>query len=238
MPSSRQVSGGHSQVVRQDRENFKAGIASYATQLRKLRGYLERSERQSSVSGGAGSASTSAMPAAFTTFLEESGALQLAIPAPSATSASSEASVPTTPVSSGTLSGAAATSGSSTSLTVDSDTTDVSGPVIPSSHHKGKRKGLVKSSPKLQSTSLPSKKQQRLGRPSVDLKARKAAMLAASTAASCSGNPQRDCNGARIDQCPFQGRGMFSGVNHIGRCGPQELSVTDHDGYCVPGSLR
>ncbi|GMF39196.1 unnamed protein product [Phytophthora fragariaefolia] len=46
------------------------------------------------------------------------------------------------------------------------------------------------------------------------------------------------CNGARIGQCPFQGKGMFSGVNHTGRCGSQELSVTHQDGYCVPGSLR
>ncbi|GMF47179.1 unnamed protein product [Phytophthora fragariaefolia] len=46
------------------------------------------------------------------------------------------------------------------------------------------------------------------------------------------------CNGARIGQCPFQGKGMFSGVNHTGRCGSQELSVTHHDGYCVPGSHR
>ncbi|GMF33036.1 unnamed protein product [Phytophthora fragariaefolia] len=69
------------------------------------------------------------MPAAFCTFVEELGALQLTIPAPSATSASSEASAPTTPASSGTLGGATATSGSSTSLTVDSDTSDDSGPL-------------------------------------------------------------------------------------------------------------
>ncbi|KAE8992612.1 hypothetical protein PF011_g17491 [Phytophthora fragariae] len=42
------------------------------------------------------------------------------------------------------------------------------------------------------------------------------------------------CNGARIGQCPFQGKGMFSDVDHTDRCGPQELSVTHHDGYCVP----
>ncbi|KAE8985009.1 hypothetical protein PR002_g22765 [Phytophthora rubi] len=42
------------------------------------------------------------------------------------------------------------------------------------------------------------------------------------------------CNGARIGQCPFQGKGMFSDVDHTGRCGPQELSVLHHDGYCVP----
>ncbi|KAE9006055.1 hypothetical protein PF011_g11770 [Phytophthora fragariae] len=42
------------------------------------------------------------------------------------------------------------------------------------------------------------------------------------------------CNGARIGQCPFQGKGMFSDVDHTGRCGPQELSVIHPDGYCVP----
>ncbi|KAE9290205.1 hypothetical protein PF008_g25675 [Phytophthora fragariae] len=42
-----------------------------------------------------------------------------------------------------------------------------------------------------------------------------------------------DCNGARIGQCPFQGKGMFSDVDHTGQCGPQELSVTHHDRYCV-----
>ncbi|KAE9346290.1 hypothetical protein PR003_g7508 [Phytophthora rubi] len=43
----------------------------------------------------------------------------------------------------------------------------------------------------------------------------------------------QSCNGARIGQCPFQGKGMFSDVDHTDRCGPQELSVTHHDGYCV-----
>ncbi|GMF15161.1 unnamed protein product [Phytophthora fragariaefolia] len=76
-------------LIRQDRENFKAGITTYATQLRQLRRYLEQSERHSSVSGGTGSASTSTMPAAFATFLEALGALQLVIPAPPATSGSS-----------------------------------------------------------------------------------------------------------------------------------------------------
>ncbi|GMF37978.1 unnamed protein product [Phytophthora fragariaefolia] len=123
--------GDTHKVIRQDRENFKAGIASYATQVRQQREYLERSERQSSVSGGAGSASKSTMPAAFATFLEELGVLQLVIPAPPATSGSSEASVPTTPASSETLGGATATSGSSTALTVDSDTSNDSDPVIP-----------------------------------------------------------------------------------------------------------
>ncbi|KAE9227182.1 hypothetical protein PF004_g11432 [Phytophthora fragariae] len=46
------------------------------------------------------------------------------------------------------------------------------------------------------------------------------------------------CNGARIGQCPFRGKGMFSGVDYTGRCGPQELSVTHHDWYWVPGSLN
>ncbi|GMF17169.1 unnamed protein product [Phytophthora fragariaefolia] len=86
-------------VIRQDREQFKAGIASYAAQLRQLREYLEQSDRQSSVSGGASSSSAPAMPADFTTFLEESGALQLAIPPPPAASGSSEASVPAPPAS-------------------------------------------------------------------------------------------------------------------------------------------
>ncbi|KAE9318006.1 hypothetical protein PF008_g18606 [Phytophthora fragariae] len=46
------------------------------------------------------------------------------------------------------------------------------------------------------------------------------------------------CNGARIGQCPFQGKGMLSSVDHIGQCGPQELSVIHHDGYGVPGALQ
>ncbi|GMF37529.1 unnamed protein product [Phytophthora fragariaefolia] len=95
-------------VIRQDREQFKAGIASYAAQLRE---YLEQSDRQSSASGGTSSASASAMPAAFTTFLEELGAQQLAIPPPLSASGSSEASVPAPPASSGTSGGAMATSG-------------------------------------------------------------------------------------------------------------------------------
>ncbi|GMF23439.1 unnamed protein product [Phytophthora fragariaefolia] len=151
-------------VIRQDREHFKAGISLYATQLRQLREYLERSERQSSVSGGASSASASAMPAAFATFLEELGALQ-------------------------SLGGAAATSGPSTSLTVDSDTSDDSGPIIPSALRKDKGKRPAKSPAKPRSAPSPPKKKQRLGRPSVDWKARKAAKQAASGAASGSGAP-------------------------------------------------
>ncbi|GMF36162.1 unnamed protein product [Phytophthora fragariaefolia] len=73
-------------VIRQDREQFKAGISSYAAQLRQLREYLEQSDRQSSASCEASSASASAMPAAFATVLEELGALQLAIPPPPAAS--------------------------------------------------------------------------------------------------------------------------------------------------------
>ncbi|GMF49026.1 unnamed protein product [Phytophthora fragariaefolia] len=177
-------------AIRQDREQFKAGISSYAAQLRQLREYLEQNDRQSSASGGASSASASAMPAAFTTFLDELGALQLAIPPPPAASGSSEGSGPTPAASSGSLGGAAATSGSSTSLTVDSDTSDDSGPVIPSSLHKGKGKRPAKSSSKHRSKSLPPKKKQRLGRPSVDLKARKAAKQATSAAVSGSGPSQ------------------------------------------------
>ncbi|GMF49091.1 unnamed protein product [Phytophthora fragariaefolia] len=108
-------------VIRHDREQFKAGISSYAAQLRQLREYLEQSDRQSSVSGGASPASTSAMPAAFVTFLEELGALQLAIPPPPATSGSSEGSELAPPASSGSLDGAGAKSGFLTSLAVDSD---------------------------------------------------------------------------------------------------------------------
>ncbi|GMF14405.1 unnamed protein product [Phytophthora fragariaefolia] len=125
-------------VFRHDREQFKAGISSYAAQLRQLREYLEQSDRQSSASGGASSASASAIPAAFATFLEELGALQLANPPPSAASGSSEGSELTPPASSGSLGGTAARSGSSTSLTVDSDDSDGSGPIIPSAPHKGK----------------------------------------------------------------------------------------------------
>ncbi|GMF40707.1 unnamed protein product [Phytophthora fragariaefolia] len=151
-------------VIRHDREQFKAGISSYAAQLRQLREYLEQSDRQSSASGGARSASASAMPAAFATFLEELGALQLAIPPLPAASGSSEGSGLTPPASSGSLGGTATKSGSSTSLTVDSDDSDDSGPR--------------------------STKERRLGRPSVDLKARKAAKQAASPVVSSSGPPQ------------------------------------------------
>ncbi|GMF50603.1 unnamed protein product [Phytophthora fragariaefolia] len=178
------------QVIHQDRKQFKASISSYAAQHRQLREYLEQNDRQSSAPGGASSASASAMPAAFATFLEELDALQLAIPPPPATSGSSEGSGPTPSASSGSLGGAAATSGSSTSLTVDSDGSDDSGPVIPSSLHKGKGKRLAKSSSKHRSKSLPPKKKQRLGRPSVDLKARKAAKQATSAAVSGSGPSQ------------------------------------------------
>ncbi|GMF47188.1 unnamed protein product [Phytophthora fragariaefolia] len=153
-------------VIRHDREQFKASIFSYAAQLRE---YLEQSDRQSSGSGGASSASASAMPAALATFLEELGALQLAIPPPPAASGSSWVSGPTPPASSGSLGGAAAKSGSSTSLT-------------------GKRP--AKSSAKLRSAPPPPKKKQRLGRPSVGLKARKAAKQAASVVVSSSGPPQ------------------------------------------------
>ncbi|GMF45025.1 unnamed protein product [Phytophthora fragariaefolia] len=166
-------------VIRQDREQFKTGISAYAAQLRE---YLEQSDRQSSASGGAGSASASAMTAAFATFLEELRALQLAIPLPPAASGSSEGSDPTPMASSGSLGGAAATSESSTYLTVDSDTSDNSGPVVPSSLHKGKGKRPAKSPAKLRSAPPPPKKMQRLGRPSVDLKASKAAKQATSAA--------------------------------------------------------
>ncbi|GMF53845.1 unnamed protein product [Phytophthora fragariaefolia] len=176
--------------INQAREQFKATISSYAAQLRQLRDYLEQSDRQSSASGGASSASVSAIPAAFTTFLEELGALQLAIPPPPAASGSSEGSGPTPLASSGLLGGAAATSGSSTTLTVDYDTSDDSGPVIPSSLHKGKGKRPAKSSAKLRSAPPPPKKKQRLRRLSVDSKARKAAKQATSAAVSSSGPSQ------------------------------------------------
>ncbi|GMF25382.1 unnamed protein product [Phytophthora fragariaefolia] len=175
-------------VIRQDREQFKAGIASYAAQLRQIREYLEQSDSQSSVSGGISSASTSATPVAFATFLDKLGALQLAIPSPPSASGSFEASVSAPQAFSWTSGGATATSGCLTSLTVDSDTSDDSGPVIPYFLHKGKGKRPAKSSSKLQSQSVPLKKKQRLDRPSVDLKARKAAMQAATAAASGSGS--------------------------------------------------
>ncbi|GMF52182.1 unnamed protein product [Phytophthora fragariaefolia] len=177
-------------VIRHDREQFKADISSYAAQLRQLREYLEKSDQQSSVSGGASSASASAMPAAFATFLEEFGVLQLATPPPPATSGSSEGSGLVPPASSGSLDGTAAKSGSSTSLTIDSDDSDDTGPIVPSALHKGKGKGPAKSSAKLQSAPPTPKKKQRLGRPSVDLKARKAAKQAASAEVSSSGPPQ------------------------------------------------
>ncbi|GMF16060.1 unnamed protein product [Phytophthora fragariaefolia] len=108
------------------------------------------------------------MPAAFATFLEELGALQLAIPPPPAASGSSEGSGLAPPASSGSLDGTAAKSGSSTSLTVGSDDSDDTGPIVPSALPKARR----------------------LGRPSVDLKARKAAKQAASAVVSSSGPPQ------------------------------------------------
>ncbi|GMF31929.1 unnamed protein product [Phytophthora fragariaefolia] len=130
------------------------------------------------------------MPAAFTTFLEELGALQLVIPAPPAASGSSEASAPATPASSETPGGAATTSGSSTALTVASNSSDESGPIAPSELHKGKGKRPAKPSAKPRSSPPPPKKMQRLGRPSVDLKARKAAQQAISAAANRIGLPQ------------------------------------------------
>ncbi|GMF32454.1 unnamed protein product [Phytophthora fragariaefolia] len=156
-------------VVRQDLEHFKAGIASYATQLRQLREYLEQSERQSSVSGGASAASAC---------------------------------------------GAAATSGSSAS--VDTDVPDDSGPVISSTLHKGKGKRPGKFSAKPQSAPPPPKKKQRLGRPSVDLKARKAAQQAASAAANRSGAPlsPRDTSvsAAGADGAAFEASDAAGGV--------------------------
>ncbi|GMF16512.1 unnamed protein product [Phytophthora fragariaefolia] len=177
-------------VIRHDRGQCKAGISSYAAQLRLLREYLEQSDRHSSVSGGASSASASAMPAAFATFLEELGALRLAIPPPPAASGSSEGSGLAPPASSGSLDETAAKSGSSTSLTVDSDDSDDTGPIVPFALHKGKGKRPAKSSAKLQSPPPTPKKKQRLGRPSVDLKARKAATQAASAVVSSSGPHQ------------------------------------------------
>ncbi|GMF55985.1 unnamed protein product [Phytophthora fragariaefolia] len=135
----------------------------------------DRGDCQSSASGGTGSAPASTMPAAVITFLEELGALQLVLPSPPATSGPSEPSAQATPAFSGTPGGAAATSGSSTTLTVDSDTSDGSGPIVPSALQRGKGKRLAKPSAKLRSSPPPPKKKQRLGRPSVDLKARKTA---------------------------------------------------------------
>ncbi|GMF46645.1 unnamed protein product [Phytophthora fragariaefolia] len=99
-------------VIRQDRQNFKTGIASYAAQLRQLREYLERNDRQSSASNGAGSA----MPAAFVVFREELGALQLTIPSLPAAFGSSEASAEVASASSASSGCAADASGSSTAL--------------------------------------------------------------------------------------------------------------------------
>ncbi|GMF42340.1 unnamed protein product [Phytophthora fragariaefolia] len=130
------------------------------------------------------------MPTAITTFLEELGALQLAVPTPPVASGPSGVSELAPPASSGPLGGAAATSGTSTSLSVDSDTSDDSGPVIPSSLHKDKGKQPAKSPSKPQSKSLPPKKKQRLGRPSVDLKTRKTTKQAASGVAGGSGPSQ------------------------------------------------
>ncbi|GMF57408.1 unnamed protein product [Phytophthora fragariaefolia] len=175
-------------VIRHEREQFKAGISSYAVQLRQPREYLQQSDRQSSVSGGASPASASAMPAAFVTLLEELGALQLAIPPTS--SGSSEGSGLARRASSGSLHGAGAKSGSSTSLAVDSDGSDDSGPTVPSALHKGKGKRPAKPSAKLQSAPPTPKKKQRFGRPSVDLKARRAAKQAASAMVSMGGPPQ------------------------------------------------
>ncbi|GMG16540.1 unnamed protein product [Phytophthora fragariaefolia] len=143
--------------------------------------------RPSSVSGGASPASASAIPAAFVTFLEALGALQLAIPPPPATSGSSEGSGLAPPASSGSLDGAGAKSGSPTSLAVNSDGSDDSGPIDPSTLHKGKGNRPAKPSSKLQSAPPTPKKKQRLGRPSVDLNARKAAKQAASAVVSSSG---------------------------------------------------
>ncbi|GMF44938.1 unnamed protein product [Phytophthora fragariaefolia] len=112
---------------------------------------------------------------------------QLAVPPPPATSGSSEGSGLAPPASSGPLDEAAAKSGSSTSLTVDSDDSDDSGPIVPSALHKGKGKRSAKSAAKLQSAPPTPQKKQRLGRISVDLKAAK---QAASAVVSSSGPPQ------------------------------------------------
>ncbi|GMF26853.1 unnamed protein product [Phytophthora fragariaefolia] len=145
---------------------------------------------RTSVSGGASSTSASAMPAAFVTFLEELGALHLAIPPQPATSGSSASSGLAPPASSGSLDGTAAKSGSSTSLTVDSGDSDDTGPIVPSALHNGKGKRPAKSPAKLQSAQPTPKKKQRLGRPLVDLKTRKAAKQAATAVVSSSGPHQ------------------------------------------------
>ncbi|GMF34039.1 unnamed protein product [Phytophthora fragariaefolia] len=149
-------------VIRHDREQFKAGISS------KL-GICIRN-------------------AAFVTFLEELGALKLAIPTPPTNPGSPEGSGLAPPASSRYLDGTATKSGSSTSLTVDSDDSDDTGPIVPSALHTGKGKRPAMSYVKLQSAPPTPKKRQRLARPSVDLKARKAAKQAAS--AVVSGSPQ------------------------------------------------
>ncbi|GMF18035.1 unnamed protein product [Phytophthora fragariaefolia] len=97
---------------------------------------LEARERQSSACGGAGST----MPAAFVTFLEELGALQLATQPLPAASGPSGVSAQAAPASSASSGDAADVSGSSTALTVDSSSSDDSGPVIPSTLHKSKGK--------------------------------------------------------------------------------------------------
>ncbi|GMF21127.1 unnamed protein product [Phytophthora fragariaefolia] len=118
------------------------------------------------------------------------GAIQLIIPSPPATSGSSEVSAPVTSAFSGTPGAAAATSGSSTSLTINSDTSDDSGPAVHSALHKSKGKRSAKPFAKSQSSPPPPKKKQRLGRPSVDLKARKTVQQAMSAATNRSGLPQ------------------------------------------------
>ncbi|GMF52140.1 unnamed protein product [Phytophthora fragariaefolia] len=130
------------------------------------------------VSGGASPASASAIPVAFVTFLEELGALQLVIPPPPATSELQRVLGRHLQLPQGPL----------TELVprdvyvggLDSDGSGDSGPIVPSALHKGNGKRPAKSSAKLQSAPPTPKKKQRLGRPSVDLKARKAAKQAAS----------------------------------------------------------
>ncbi|GMF36829.1 unnamed protein product [Phytophthora fragariaefolia] len=113
--------------------------------------------------------------------------LQSAIPPPPAASGSSEGSGPAPLASSGSLGGAAATSGSSKYLAVDSDASDDSGSIIPSALHQGKGKRPAKSSAKPRTAPSPPKRKQRLGRLSVDLKARKAAKQATPAPVSSGG---------------------------------------------------